>query len=141
MRYVTRPGLHIDRCASAWLIRRFVDPVATFVFAEEALPGAIPFDMPGVAWGHHRGRCTFEVILETKGLKDAALVELGRIVRSADILASADETLEGAGLDLLFRGLRLTEADDHKILEQAFPIFDALYAALKERSNESKRSP
>jgi len=140
MRYVTRPGLHIDRCASAWLIRRFVDPTATFIFAEEPLPGAIPFDMPGVAWGHHRGRCTFEAILEAKDLKDAALAELGRIVRSADILASADETLEGAGLDMLFRGLRLTQPDDDKILEQAFPIFDALYAALKERMAEPKRN-
>jgi hypothetical protein len=96
--------------------------------------------MPGVAWGHHRGRCTFEAILEAKDFKDAALAELGRIVRSADILASADETLEGAGLNLLFRGLRLTQPDDHKILEQAFPIFDALYAALKERMTEPKRN-
>lgn len=133
MRYVTRPGLHIDRCASAWLIKRFIDPNATFLFAEHEVEGAIPFDMPGVPWSHHRGRCSFEVILEAKGLRDAALVELGRIVRSADILASADETLEGTGLDLLFRGLRLTQPDDERILEHAFPIFEALYAALRER--------
>jgi hypothetical protein len=124
----------VDRCASAWLLRRFVDPAAEFFFVEEAdrLPGAIPFDMSGVELGHHRGHCTFEAILAKYKLKDPALAELGRIVRSADLL-DAEETLEGPGLDLLFRGLVHLTKDDHEALRLAEPILDALYAALRER--------
>lgn len=134
MRFYTRRRPHVDRCASAWLLRRFVDPEAEFAFVEEGkqIAGAIPFDMSGVELGHHRGRCTFEAILAKHKLKDPALVELGRIIRSADLL-DADETLEGPGIDLLFRGLLHLAEDDQKVLVLAEPILDALYAALRER--------
>lgn len=134
MRYCTRRRPQVDRCSSAWLLKRFVDPEAEFVFVEEGdrVPGAIPFDMSGVELGHHRGRCTFEAILAKHTLKDQALQELGRIIRSADLL-DAEETLEGPGLDLLFRGLLHLTRDDHKVLALAEPILDALYAALQER--------
>ena len=134
MRYYTRRRPHVDRCASAWLLKRFADPEAEFAFVEEGdqLPGAIPFDMSGAELGHHRGRCTFEAILATHKLKDPALVEMGRIIRSADLL-DAEETLEGPGLDLLFRGLLHLSKDDHEVLGLAEPILDALYAALQER--------
>jgi hypothetical protein len=142
MRYFTRWRPHVDRCASAWLLKRFVDPRAEFAFVEEGgrLAGAIPFDMSGVELGHHRGHCTFEAILAKHTLKDPALVELGRIVRSADLL-DADETLEGPGLELLFRGiLHLTE-DDHRVLALAEPVLDALYAALRERVGARAQRP
>jgi hypothetical protein len=135
MRYYTRRDVHVDRCASAWLLRRFVDPEAEFLFVEEGgtVPGATPFDMPGAGLGHRRGRCTFEAILSRYRLRDPALVALGRIIRSADLLPSADDTLEGAGVDLVFRGLGLTIADDHERLAAAGPILDGLYAALRAR--------
>ncbi len=146
MRYSTRRRPQVDRCASAWLLKRFVDPKAEFVFVEEgdSIAGAIPFDMSGVELGHHRGRCTFEAILRKHRLKDPALVEMGRIIRSADLL-DAEETLEGPGVDLLFRGLLHLSKDDHEVLALAEPILDALYAALQERSaargRRGRRSP
>jgi hypothetical protein len=134
VRYYTRRRPQVDRCASAWLLKRFADPEAEFAFGEEGdrLPGAIPFDMSGVELGHHRGRCTFEAVLAKHKLKDPALAELGRIIRSADLL-DAEETLEGPGMDLLFRGLLHLSQDDHEVLGLAAPILDALYAALQER--------
>ncbi len=134
MRYYTRRRPQVDRCGSAWLIRRFVDPKAEFAFVAEGdeIPGAIPFDMSGVELGHHRGRCTFEAILTKHKLKDPALIEMGRIIRSADLL-DADETLEGPGMDLVFRGLLHLTKDDHEVLALAEPLLDALYAALQER--------
>ncbi len=134
MKYYTRRRPQVDRCGSAWLLKRFVDPAAEFAFVEEGdhLPGMIPFDMSGVELGHHRGRCTFEAILTKHKLKDPALAELGRIIRSADLL-DAEETLEGPGLDLLFRGLIHVTKVDHEVLRLAEPILDALYAALQER--------
>ncbi len=140
MRYYTRRRPQVDRCASAWLLKRFVDPQAEFAFVEEGeqLAGAVPFDMSGVELGHHRGRCTFEAILRKHKLKDPALAEMGRIIRSADLL-DAEETLEGPGLDLLFRGLLHLSKDDHEVLALAEPILDALYAALQERSAAGAR--
>ncbi len=134
MRYYTRRRPQVDRCASAWLLKRFVDPKAQFAFVEEgdALPGAIPFDMSGAELGHHRGRCTFEAILTKHKLRDPALLELGRIIGSADLL-DAEETLEGPGMDLLFRGLLHLSKDDGEVLVLAEPILDALYRALQER--------
>ncbi|MCI0371709.1 MAG: chromate resistance protein [candidate division NC10 bacterium] len=132
MRYYTRKGIHVDRVASAWLLRRFVDSGATFVFVEEGetVPGAVPFDISGAELGHHRGRCTFEAILRKYRLWDPALRRLGAIIRSADLLASADETLEGAGFDLIFRGLRQGSADDHETLERGAVLLDGVYQVL-----------
>ena len=141
MRYYTRRRPQVDRCGSAWLIKRFVDPKAEFAFVAEGdeIPEAIPFDMSGVEFGHHHGRCTFEAILSKHKLKDPALTELGRIIRSADLL-DAEETLEGPGLDLLFRGLLHLTEDDHEVLALAEPVLNALYAALQERGAARARS-
>ncbi len=141
MKYYTRRRPQVDRCASAWLLVRYVDPAAEFAFVEEGerLPEAIPFDMSGVELGHHRGRCTFEAILAKHKLTDPVLEELGRIIRSADLL-DAEETLEGPGLDLLFRGLIHVSKDDHEVLKLAEPILDALYAALRERQETKART-
>ncbi len=143
MRYYTRRDVHVDRCASAWLLKRFVDPTAEFRFVAEGetVPGAIPFDMPGAALGPRRGRCTFEAILARHRLRDPALVALGRIIRSADLLPSADETLEGAGLDLVFRGLGVTIADDRERLAAAEPILDGVYVALQARLGVRAAAP
>jgi len=136
MRYCTRAFVHVDRCASAWLIKRFLDPAAEFVFVGEGEPpagGAIPFDMIGAEWGHHGDHCTFETIAELHGLtaRDPALRQVGRIIHGADIIADADETLESAGVDLLFRGLRLVCQSDDEAIEKGYVVMDALYAAVR----------
>lgn len=135
MRYCTRKNVHIDRCASAWLIKRFLDPNAEFVFVDgqTPLPDTIPFDMHGVAWGHQDNRCTFEVIADLHGLMDnnPGLRQVGNIIHGADILPDADLTLESAGMDTLFRGLRLICATDDEAIEKGYLIMDALYAAVR----------
>lgn len=132
MRYCTRKNVHVDRCASAWLIKRFIDPMAEFVFVEGQTPApdAIPFDMHGVEWGHHGGKCTFEVIAELHRITHPAIRQIGRIIHGADITADADETLESPGMDLLFRGLRLISEGDAETLERGYLVMDALHAAL-----------
>jgi hypothetical protein len=136
MIYCTRAQIHVDRSASAWLIQRFIDRDAQFVFVNgEPVPeGAIPFDMPGVEWGHHHNRCSFETILALHDLKDRVLQQLARIIHGADILSDADETLESPGIDLLFRGLRLISDGDEQALERGFIVMDSLYAALAQAS-------
>lgn len=137
MRYCTRKNVHVDRSASAWLIKRFLDPEAEFVFVDghTPAPGTIPFDMHGVAWGHHGDKCTFEAIVEQHLLEDPALFEIGRIIHGADITTDADETLESAGVDLLFRGLRLIATSDDEAFQHGYLVMDALYAAVKERQH------
>jgi hypothetical protein len=132
MFYCTRKGVHVDRCASAWLIKRFIDPEAQFIFVDGQTPavGAIPFDMHGVEWGHHGGKCTFEIIAELHNMSDPTITQIGRIIHGADITADADETLESPGIDLLFKGLRQTSESDQQAIERGYIIMDALYAAL-----------
>ena len=139
MRYCTRANVHVDRCASAWLIKRFIDSQAEFIFVEGTIPApdSIAFDMHGVEWGHHRGKCSFEIIAELNGISDPIISQIGKIIHGADITADADETLESAGIELLFRGIRLISRDDEEALERGGVVMDALYAALQttERNN------
>ena|SRR5579871_495571 len=133
MKYCTRKDVHVDRCASAWLIKRFIDPQAEFVFVEGhiPLPDTVPFDMHGAEWGHHEGKCSFETIAALHRISDPVVAQIGRIIHGADITADADETLESAGIDLLFRGLRLVSDSDEETLERGYLIMNALYAALE----------
>jgi len=134
MTYATRENVHVDRCASAWLIKRFIDPEAQFVFvSEESVPaGAIPFDMTGVEWGHKGNLCTFEVLLDLHDLQDPTLRQIGEIIHGADIVADFDSTLESPGLDLAFRGLRLVSDSDQQAIERGMILMDALYKAIEE---------
>jgi hypothetical protein len=129
--WATRPGIHVDRAACAWLIRRYVDPSAEFVFPADpaAVPhGATPFDMRGAALGHHEGRCSFETALETFGLTaDPALEEIGHIVHEADLTDERYDAPAAAGLDVLIRGLTLTSSSDHDTLTVTDRLFDGLY--------------
>ena len=132
MRYCTRKNVHVDRCASAWLIKRFINTEAEFVFVEghTPLPNTVPFDMHGVEWGHHEGKCSFETIAALNHIDDPVVAQIGRIIHGADITADADETLESPGIDLLFRGLRLVSHSDEETLERGYIVMNALYAAL-----------
>jgi hypothetical protein len=131
-RWVTRPRPHVDRLASAWLIKRFVDPDAEFLFAAPAeFPaGAVPFDAPGVEFTHQGEACTFETLLARFGLRDRRLAELAEIVHDMDLRDERFKREEGRGLDLAIRGLLATLKDDHAVLAQGCVLFDALYAAV-----------
>jgi hypothetical protein len=129
VRWATRVGCHIDRAASAWLIRRFLDPDATFVFVDdvdEVPEDATPFDMLGVDLSHHAGDCTFETILRRHELHDPALWELAKAVHEADLADDRFDAPEAAGLDIICRGLSMVLADD-EVLTVTGALFDGLY--------------
>jgi hypothetical protein len=131
MRWATRPGVHVDRAACAWLIRRFVDPAAEFTFAAD--PTAVPadatlFDMRGAALGHHQGRCSFETALAAFDLTaDPVLEEIGHIVHQADLGDDRYDAPAAPGLDVVIRGLTLTSGSDHDTLAVTGRLFDGLY--------------
>ena len=130
MKWATRAGCHIDRAACAWLIRRFIDPAAEFLFVsdpDELPPDATPFDMRGADLSHHGGNCTFETILEHYALADRSLQDIARIVHEADLADERYDAPEAPGLDVLVRGLSLLY-DDPALLAITAPLFDALYA-------------
>ena len=136
MKWVTWEHVGVDRMACAWLIRRFLDPEAEFLFlpaGHAPLPeDAEPFDIPGVRLSHHHGHRTFHTMLRVYELTEPALQRIARMVDEADVVQEV--TLEPAapGLDLICRGLRLTSPDDHVALERAALVYDGLYARLKQ---------
>ncbi len=133
--WVTRPRPRVDRLASAWFIRRFVDPEARFVFAPpEAQPvDAVPFDMAGVALGHHGDRCTFETLLAVTGRRESGLEALAQIVHDADLGDGKFARPEAPGLDLAVRGLLAALADDDAVLAAGLTLFEGLYAVVSAR--------
>jgi hypothetical protein len=129
--------VHVDRTACPWLIRKFIDPQAEFVFVpvekmEETVKklGAIPFDAPGAKLGHRNGKCSFETILEEYSIEDPVLHELARIVHSAD---TSDTGLapEGIGLSAIMTGARFNVKDDFEAVKKAEYVYDALYSYCK----------
>ena len=129
MRWATRAGVHIDRAACAWLIRRFLDPDAAFVFVAGTaeVPGdATPFDMRGVELGHQGGDCSFETILRRHDLTDPVLWRIAEIVHEADLDDERFDAPEAPGLDVLLRGLSMTGDDEHTLAVSG-AMFDALY--------------
>jgi hypothetical protein len=130
MIWATRRHVHIDRTACAWLIRRFIDSEAEFVFVDdpdEVPVEATPFDMRGVELGHRDGRCSFETILIRYQLDDPALERIGQVVHEADIGDECYDAPEAPGLDALLRGLALNAADDDGMIVITGPLYDALY--------------
>jgi hypothetical protein len=135
-RWVTRPRPHIDRIASAWLIRRFVDPEAEFLFTPpESFPAdAIPFDAVGAEFGHQGEDCTFETILRRAGLDDPRLRALAEIVHEADLRDGKFARGEAAGIDLAARGLLAALPDDQAVLTHGLTLLDGVYRALERGS-------
>ncbi|MGH7324315.1 MAG: chromate resistance protein ChrB domain-containing protein [Candidatus Rokuibacteriota bacterium] len=134
MKWVTRAKARVDRIACPWLINRFIDREAVFIFvpADQVMDiarreGAIPYDVPGVELGHHGDRCSFDAFLAKYGLEDRALHALAVIVRGADTDAR-DLTPESPGLYALASGFREIARDDHDNMAKQFPAYDALYA-------------
>jgi hypothetical protein len=136
MTWATRRHCHVDRVGSAWLIKRFIDRDAAFVFVDDpddVRTGAIPFDIPGVALSHHRGRCTFETLLAVYDLDDPALDRLGRVVHEVDLEDGRYDAPEAGGLDALVRGLARTR-DDADLLAATGPVLDGLYDEFRAQS-------
>ena len=134
MKWVTRARPKVDRVACPWLIKRFVDPQAEFLYVppEQVMvvakrEDAIPFDVPNVELGHHGPQCSFDAIIKKYKLTDPALQRLAPIVRGADTDAK-DLTPESPGLEAIAEGFRLVYRDDHELLERESSVYDALYA-------------
>jgi hypothetical protein len=134
-RWATRPRPHVDRIASAWLIKRFLDPAAEFLFAapDEFPPDAIPFDTLGAEFGHQGEDCTFETLLKRSGLRDRRLAVLAEIVHEADLRDDKYEREEARGIDAALRGILTALKDDHEVLTHGMTLFDGLYASIGER--------
>jgi hypothetical protein len=135
MKWLTRSHVHVDRVACPWLITRFIDNAAEFLFVPKnqvdkvaAETGAIPFDAPGVELGHHAGRCSFESIMDKYGLVEPGLVRLAKIVHAADVAADIDTDPIARGLEAIASGYSLRYPDDEENLAHQFEVYDALYA-------------
>jgi hypothetical protein len=135
-RWVTRPRPHVDRIASAWLIKRFIDPEATFLFAAPAQfpPDAIPFDAPNVELTHHGQDCTFETLVKRTRLRDRRLARLAEIVHEADLRDGKFPHAEARGIDVAVRALLAASPDDHQVLANGMTLFEGLYATTSRRS-------
>ncbi len=135
MLWITRSHVHVDRVACPWLITRFVDNAAEFLFVPKSQvdkvgkeTGAIPFDAPGVELGHHDGRCSFESILLKYELKDPALIRMAKIIHAADVSEDIDKDPIARGVEAIASGFSLRYPSDEENLLHQFEMYDALYA-------------
>lgn|SRR5487761_122545 len=153
MKWITREHVHVDRVACPWLIRKYVDPEAEFLFVSPEklgqvakLQDATPFDAEGVELGHHGNDCSFETIIKKYKLKDPILEDLAKIVHSADIDSGIDKSPEAAGLEAISRGQMFLVSDDQEAIEKGSYFYDCLYAyciykrVIKERESEIKNA-
>lgn len=133
MKWATRPGIHVDRTACAWLIRRFIDPDAEFSFvtdAEQLASDTTGFDMRGVELSHKGEDCSFETFLRTYEIDDRALQMIGQIVHEADLEDERFDAPEARGLDVIIRGLSMIHGDE-EMLQLTGPLYDGLYEYLR----------
>ena len=135
MKWITRSHVHVDRVACPWLITRFIDSDAEFLFVPKSEidrvvkeTGAIPFDAPGVELGHHDRRCSFESIILKYELKEPGLLRLAKIVHGADVAEDIDLDPIARGLEAIASGFSLRFPEDIENLERQFEVYDALYA-------------
>ena len=136
MQWITRSHVHVDRVACPWLITRFIDSEAEFLFVPASQiekvareSDAIPFDAPGVEFGHDKeGRCSFETIILKYGLKEPGLLRLAEIVHAADVAEDIDKDPIARGLEAIASGYSLRFPEDMENIERQFEVYDALYA-------------
>jgi hypothetical protein len=134
MKWVTWENIGVDRMASAWLIRRWIDPKAEFHFipmgAEPGSKNGEPFDIPGARYSHHGGHCTFYSLLKEHKITDPVLARIAQMVDEADEIQEVTVEPAASGLDLICRGLREISKDDFEAMQRGSLIYDALYAQL-----------
>jgi hypothetical protein len=140
MKWVTRRQVRVNRVATAWLIQRFVDKEAEFIFVEpnqvaevQQSHHAIGFDAPGAKYTHDQGITSFEQIIRDYALNDSVLTELTQIIHAADIPGAIDQRPEASGLRAISHGFPLVTANDDETLQKAFFLYDSLYAYLQAR--------
>lgn len=147
MKWVTRKQIRVNRVATAWLIRRFIDRQAEFIFVEPNEVAAVQkrengqgFDAPGATYPHkdEQGRCSFEALVDKYCASDPVLQEIARMVRGADFAEETDLTAESAGIRTISQGFPLITKDDHETVDKAGFLYDALYAALKAKQLAKK---
>ena len=147
MKWVTRENANVDRIACPWLIKKFIDPQAEFIFVgrDEVLEvaereGANSYDAPGAKYTHREGKCSFEALLEDFELStDPGLVRLAAIVHAADVDEDIDSSPEGRGLSAIAHGFALLHGTaDHRKIELETPMYDALYAWCQEQSGQAR---
>jgi hypothetical protein len=140
MKWVTWEQVGVDRMACAWLITKYIDPEAEFLFVSaghKPLPeGAEPFDIPSVRLSHHRGHCSFYTMLREYVLRDPILERIARVVDEADTVQEVMLEPAAVGLDIICRGIRLTSPNDLVALERGRLVYEALYAQLKAEAAE-----
>jgi len=141
MKWVTRQRIQVNRTATCWLIRRFIEPKAKFLFVPpdnvasvQARTGATGFDAPGATYPHEdaQGLCSFAALVRERLANDPVLVEMARIVQAADIKGELNNHPAAFGLQLISRGFPLLTKNDHETAERAAFIYDALYASIKQ---------
>src|SRR5262245_42687213 len=135
MKWVTWENVGVDRIGCAWLIRKYIDPKARFLFVpvgqtKELPSGAEAFDIPGVRFSHHRGHCSFHALIREHKFDDPILHRIARIIDEADTVQEASVEPAAPGLDLICEGIRLISPDDESALELGAKVYDALYARL-----------
>jgi hypothetical protein len=140
MKWVTRKQIRVNRVATAWLICRFIDQQAEFIFVEpdqvaevQSRLGARGFDAPGATYPHNdaQGRCSFEALVDEYCSDNPVLKQIARIVRGADFPEEIDLTKESAGIRAISHGFPLVTRDDAETVEKASFLYDALYASLQ----------
>jgi hypothetical protein len=131
--WVTRPRPEIDRVGSAWIIHKFIDPGAKFVFSDTpaSQPEAIPYDMLDVEFSHHGDCCTFETLIDRFGIRDRAVLRLAELIHDADLEDDKFHRVEGFGVEQIFKGWAKQGLADLEILCKGFECFEALYAQFK----------
>ena len=134
MKWITRSHVHVDRVACPWLITRFIDSNAEFIFVPKSKvleraekENAIPFDAPGAALHHRENLCTFDVIIQEYGLTDKALLRMARVINAADT-DHLDADPLAAGFEAIAVGFGLRFPDDRENIKRQFEVYDALYA-------------
>jgi hypothetical protein len=148
MKWVTRSHVHVDRVACPWLIKRFVDNQAEFLFVPgsqvkkvAAETGAIPFDVPEVELGHHEGRCSFEAIIQKYELKDPSLERLSKIVHAADVMPDIDKDPIARGLEAIAVGFSTRYPNDEDNLAHQFEVYDSLFAWCRLQTEKNREPP
>src|SRR5215510_2284376 len=148
MKWVTRRQIRVNRTATCWLVRRFIDPTAEFIFVEpdevastETEQSAIGFDAPNATYPHknEKGLCSFAALVQERFSDNAVLMEMARIVQAADFKDQLDDHPAARGLQLISQGFPLVTKDDHETAVRAAFVYDSLYTSIESSKTESRR--